>query len=199
MVSEQLAERESPVPIDLSGAHLLGTNFRSAQLAEADLHGANLTKADFERANLRGANLSKARLIGANLRDANLCAADFSSANLEDASLVGADASDARFQSASLTNADFSGAKLSGASGLSWSDFLSCRFSTETVFSNSLNEHDLFELFEGHNPHIPWREQFAGKLPLLIAELAAFHKKAHNVSLRQVLFEMRIEADERNE
>ncbi len=198
MVSEQLAEREDPVPIDLSGAHLLGADFRSAQLAEADLHGANLAKADFERANLRGANLSKARLIGANLRDANLCAADFSSANLEDASLVGADASDARFQNASLSNTDFSGAKLSGASGLSWSNFLSCRFSTETVFP-SLNDNDLFELLEGYNPHIPWRGQFAGKLPLLIAELAAFHNKAHSVSLVQVLIQMRMEAEERNE
>ncbi len=198
MVSEQLAEQESPVPIDLSGAHLLGADFRSAQLAEADLHGANLAKANFQRANLRGANLSKARLIGANLRDANLCAADFSSANLEDASLVGADASDARFQNASLSNTDFSGAKLSGASGLSWSNFLSCRFSTETVFP-SLNDHDLFELLEGYNPHIPWRGQFAGKLPLLIAELAAFHNKAHSVSLVQVLIQMRMEAEERNE
>lgn len=199
MVSEQLAEQESPVPIDLSGAHLLGADFRSAQLAEADLHGANLAKADFQRANLRGANLSKARLIGANLRDANLCAADFSSANLEDASLVGADASDARFQNASLSNTDFSGAKLSGASGLSWRNFLSCRFSTETEFPNSLNEHDLFELLEGYNPHIPWRKQFAGKLPLLISELAAFHKKEHKFSLGDILLEMRKEADERNE
>lgn len=199
MVSEQLAERESPVPIDLSGAHLLGADFRSAQLAEADLHDANLAKADFERANLRGANLSSARLTGANFRDANLCAADFSSANLDNASLVGADASDARFQSASLSNADFSGAKLSGASGLSWGDFLSCRFSTETVFPNSLNEHDLIKLLEGYNPHIPWREQYAGKFPLLIAELASFQKKAHNFSLREVLVRMRMEADERNE
>lgn len=199
MVSEQLVERESPVPIDLSGAHLLGADFRSAQLAEADLHGANLAKADFERANLRGANLSKANLTGANFRGANLCAADFSSANLKDASLVGADASDARFQDASLSNADFSGAKLSGASGLSWSDFLSCKFSTETEFPNSLNEHDLFELLEGYNPHIPWREHFAGKVPLLIAELAAIHENAHSVSLVQVLIQMRMEAEERNE
>ena len=198
MVSEELAERESPVPIDLSGAHLLGADFRSAQLAEADFHEANLAKADFERANLRGANLSSARLTGANFRDANLCAANFSSANLDNASLVGADASDARFESASLSNADFSGAKLSGASGLSWSDFLSCRFSTETVFP-SLNDHDLFELLEDYNPHVPWREQFTGKLPLLIAELAAFHNKAHSVSLVQVLIQMRIESEERNE
>jgi len=82
---------------------------------------------------------------------------------------------------------------------LSWKDFLSCRFSTETVFPKSLSEHDLIELLEGYNPHIPWRERYSGKLPSLIAELAAFYEKAPNGSLDRALIQMKMEADERNE
>ena len=65
------------LPIDLTGASLIGANLDSA-----DLRNAKLNLADLSNASLKGAVLSRAHLDGAVLRDAEMPHADLSYANI---------------------------------------------------------------------------------------------------------------------
>jgi uncharacterized protein YjbI with pentapeptide repeats len=62
------------MPLDHSGADLIGKGFRRADLRGADLRGAFLVGAD-----LRGADLTLADLLGTDLRGAHLGGADLAS------------------------------------------------------------------------------------------------------------------------
>lgn len=72
--------------VDLSGAHIINTNFVLANLVDADISNAQGRSANFGSANLSGADLSGAQLRAANFERADLSNADFSDSLISDAS-----------------------------------------------------------------------------------------------------------------
>jgi uncharacterized protein YjbI with pentapeptide repeats len=109
------------LPIDLTGASLIGAN-----LDDADLENAKLNLADLSHASLKGAVLSRAELDGAVLREAEMPHADLSNASIStfippgDADVIHADLRGANLRrsvliGAQLGYADMSGANLTGA------------------------------------------------------------------------------------
>jgi hypothetical protein len=78
--------------IDYSGSfkNFSGANLLKSILRNANLSGLNLSKANLSEASLDGANLTDANLTGVNLTGANLGGANLSGANLTDADLSGA-------------------------------------------------------------------------------------------------------------
>jgi hypothetical protein len=87
--------------VDLNGANLLRSNFRSADVRDGKFIGAQLEDADLTSANLRHADLRKAELQNANLEDADLFGADLGQSDL----------SGARLSKADLRNTDLHGIK----------------------------------------------------------------------------------------
>ncbi|MGZ3503883.1 MAG: pentapeptide repeat-containing protein [Vulcanimicrobiaceae bacterium] len=111
---------------DMSGANLVGHDFRNqsytgsdfarANLQNADFRGAVLTGADFRNANLRGARFENASMEGCDFRGA-----DLTGATLDGAKMTGCDIdvsrlspSQARAVFRSCTGCDFSHANLRG-------------------------------------------------------------------------------------
>ncbi len=108
-------------PIDLSGAWLVGADFRAPDnegnfvpdLKDVSFVEANLTGANFWRAKLIGADFRCADLSGANLTYCDLKKADFSGANL-----TGANLSFGLMFDVMLDGADFRDANLTGVQGI---------------------------------------------------------------------------------
>ena len=86
----------------LANAHLFRANFNGAFMSEADMRGADLSQSTLKNANLDRAQMGRVNLDRAQLDDANLSRADLRSANLSYASLAGATLIDARMDGASL-------------------------------------------------------------------------------------------------
>lgn len=107
---------ESPTPLDLSGARLVGADLAGLDLARADLSGADLSRASLAGANLLGAKLAATTLFEADLTGAELTGADLNDANLEAACLARAGLGLANLRGARLPRADLTGATLSDAS-----------------------------------------------------------------------------------
>ena len=82
LYAANLAERDLS-GVNLSGAYLLGANFRRAKLTEAHLVGAILDRAD-----LSMANLVAARLNGASLKETILTEAVFGATDLSDTVMI---------------------------------------------------------------------------------------------------------------
>jgi uncharacterized protein YjbI with pentapeptide repeats len=146
--------------IELSYADLVGTDFRSANMAEAVLDGADCTGANFSRAQLRDAmldhsnftaadgyradfsythchhvNFATARLNRANFRGAHCSWTHFDLAQLRGADFTSATCR-AQFQYADLQNACFNGAKLDGANFAS-ADLSGASFNSGSTLSGT--------------------------------------------------------------
>lgn len=72
------------VPLDLSGARVMGDEYKGADLSGVSLRGANLTGADLTGTDLSQAKLNGAKLAGANLTGANLTEAELSGASSDE-------------------------------------------------------------------------------------------------------------------
>lgn len=75
--------------VDLSGASLIGVDFRKADLRGVNFEEANLTDADLSGAQLQGAILKKVNLSRAILVEADLRGADISNAIIDNANFAG--------------------------------------------------------------------------------------------------------------
>lgn len=186
-------------PIDLSGAHIPGTSLSHTNLAGSDFSHANLSRVNFEGSNLQGADFCEAKLIKANLLGADLSRANLSNADLKGATLSRVMLDDADLSYAKLSGVRVEGLDLSRVNGLTWSQFLEASFDEATVLPPYLEEEELLKLLEGVDPSIGWRQEFAGKLRSLLAELAAFKKRGLTGSVVDLLIRNRVarEMDER--
>lgn len=107
-----LKDEEGGKRADLSGANLMGSNLRAANLTYADLSGVNLSNADLWNTDLIGADLTDANLSNADLSKANLSYADLSNADLSNADFKYANLTYAILSDANLINTDLIGANL---------------------------------------------------------------------------------------
>lgn len=101
----------------LAGADLQGASFYGGSLREVDLRGAKLTHSQFKSADLTGAQLEGARvnasdLIGVTLRQARLAGADLTGAALQRADCTDVDFRRVNFGNARLGGSIFKGAVL---------------------------------------------------------------------------------------
>jgi uncharacterized protein YjbI with pentapeptide repeats len=86
----------------LANAHLFRSNFNGAFMSEADMRGADLSQSTLQNANLDRAQMERVNLDRASLDGANMSRADLRGANLSYASLAGSTLIDARLDGASL-------------------------------------------------------------------------------------------------
>jgi uncharacterized protein YjbI with pentapeptide repeats len=86
----------------LANAHLFRSNFNGAFMSEADMRGADLSQSTLQNANLDRAEMAHVNLDRGSLDGANLSRADLRGANLSYASLAGSTLIDARMDGASL-------------------------------------------------------------------------------------------------
>nr|MCR5293601.1 pentapeptide repeat-containing protein [Lachnospiraceae bacterium] len=93
----------------LREANLSGAKMVKTHLKDADLERAILENADLRGALLEGANLSGAKLAGADLTGAKMAGADLLSADLRGACLIGADLTGAHMEGACLDRAILKG------------------------------------------------------------------------------------------
>lgn len=86
----------------LANAHLFRSNFNGAFMSQADMRGADLSQSTLEDTNLDLARMSRVNLDRASLAGATLSRADLRNANLSHTTLTGATLIDARMDGASL-------------------------------------------------------------------------------------------------
>jgi len=108
------------VPIDLSGANLLGAKLAGVDFTEANLSGTTLNNAILRHARLDGANLVNTRLVHAKLGYATLTGArcfgaGFTGADLHGADLTGANLDEVNLTGANVERADLTGVDLTSA------------------------------------------------------------------------------------
>jgi uncharacterized protein YjbI with pentapeptide repeats len=96
----------------VSGAHLVGSNFRYAQLYGGFLANAHLFRSNFDGAFMSQADMRGADLSQSTLEDTNLDMARMSRVNLDRASLAGATLSRTDLRNANLSHATLTGATL---------------------------------------------------------------------------------------
>ncbi len=89
----------------LANAHLFRSNFDGAFMSQADMRGADLSQSTLEATNLDMARMSRVNLDRASLAGATLSRTDLRNANLSHATLTGATLIDARMDGASLYGA----------------------------------------------------------------------------------------------
>jgi uncharacterized protein YjbI with pentapeptide repeats len=86
----------------LANAHLFRSNFNGAFMSQADMRGADLSQSTLENTNLDRAQMSRVNLDRASLVGATLSRTDLRNANLSYATLTGSTLIDARMDGASL-------------------------------------------------------------------------------------------------
>jgi uncharacterized protein YjbI with pentapeptide repeats len=164
---------------DVTGARLIGSNFRYAQayavfLANAHLFRANFNGAFMSEADMRGADLSQSTLQNANLDRAQMGRVNLDRAALDDANLSRADLRGANLSYATLTGATLIDVRMDGAS------LYGSHLENATIIRGNLNKADLRDAhLDGANlEHSDLREAYfwSAKLPganLRNAQLAA--------------------------
>jgi hypothetical protein len=198
-VVDRRAQRNQSRVIDLSGAVVPGTNLSHANLTKANLRNANLSGANLTMAVLVEAQLQKAKLRGASLFHADLSGANMSSADLSGANLKGARFANAIMRLATLHGADLREADLSEAKELGWLQVIDGLVNESTKLPAYLSEAELFEALAIIYPGTKWAVQYGGRSKDLLGELCALAEKAEKSSIQDVLRQIRVYENRRED
>ena len=133
--------------VDLSGANLMGSNFKRSEMAFAELEDSMIDDAQFEDTNLEGATFDRAIISNAYFNRADLSntswinaevkMSDFTNANLGGGTFRKTDFSGSIFIDANFFGADLEGTNFTGAQISQTTVFTDSCFNRETLWPGS--------------------------------------------------------------
>ncbi len=93
-------------PIDMTGARLVGTNFRGAGFTGVTLDSADMTDADLTKAGFAGVSMQNATLSRANFSGGNIDSSTFDGSQMNGANMTGLEVDFSSLRRVSLVSAD---------------------------------------------------------------------------------------------